>query len=379
MTDYPHTIQAALLLCGDRSPDLDAIVREFIAIEDAAGTQYKVFADTKPGVFYRLHGTNDIMVTIEHLARPAELSVLETALSSPFTRAGTPDARERAARHTSHILVATHAGLFPPTPEIRDMLAKLEMPLAGQSLPALIARMTLCATLSTIAHRRTAATLVHWTSSNQLMRGDMFEVLAAQPVPNLLHIHPMLFDGGTSADGRQQIEIRTVGASHFIGRDIHVAATPVPWSAVLDGIFAFVTVASLKHGYIVPDGDTFGPDDGSYRYRVTHVEEGEASGDFTGPLYRLDLLFSREHDVQAPDFIAPVRRFTDREVPPDVVARLGDHGAEVVKEWRSRRQMAEAAGIRFEVSTNRPAPPRGGALGWARRVLERGLRDSWRQ
>lgn len=375
MTDHPHTIQAALLLCGDRTPDLDAIVREFIAAENAAGTQYKVFVDTKPGVFYRLYGTNDIMVTIEHLAKPAELSVLEAALSSPFTRAGIPDARERAARHTAHILVETHAGLFPPTPEIRDLLAKLEMPTAGQSRPALIARMTVCATLATIAHRRTAATLVHWTSSDHLMPGGMFEVLAAQPIPSLLHIHPMLFDGGTSADGRPQVEIRTVGASHFIGREIHVAATPVPWSAVLDGLFTFVTVASLKHGYIVPDGDTFGPDDGAYRYRVTHVEEGEASGAFTGPLYRLDLLFSREHDVTAPDFVAPVRRFTDRKVPPDVATRLGDCKKDVVKEWRARRQMAEAAGLRFEVVTDRPAPPPGGALGWARRVLERGLRD----
>jgi hypothetical protein len=101
-------------------------------------------------------------------------------------------------------------------------------------------------------------------------------------------------------------------------------------------------------------------DNGACSYRVRHVEKGEKSGDFEGPLYRLDLLHSHEHDFKAPDFVEPVRRITDRNVPQDIMAQLGARGGSVVREWRAKRQMAEGAGNQFEVKTDRPAPPEGG-------------------
>src|SRR5437868_8754182 len=260
MGRFPSSIQAALLFDSARPLDMDALVREFLAAEAAAGTDYKLVPDTRPGVFYRLFGSNHVMITVEHVDRQAKLPVFETALSSPFTNMGTPDARERLARHKSHILVEAHSGPLPPTPEVLSLLEKLGMPALGHTLAEFRLRMTLCGRLSTMAHRMGSATLVHWTPNDHLMKGDMFAKLAEVPAPSLLHIHPFLFDGGESADGRPQVEIRTVGAHHFIGREIHVAATPVPWVDVLDGILAFVKVGCLDRGYVVPDGDTFGMD-----------------------------------------------------------------------------------------------------------------------
>jgi hypothetical protein len=363
MAQFPASIQAALLFDNARPLDMDALVREFLAAEAAAGTNYNLVYDTKPGVFYRLFGSNDLMITVEHVGRQAKLPLFEAALSSPFTNMGTPDARERLARHKSYILVEAHHGSLPPTPELLGLLDKIGMPARGHSLAEFCLRMSLCCKLSTMAHRMGNATLVHWTPNDHLMRGDAFATLAAVPPPSLLHIHPLLFDGGESADGRPQVEIRTIGAHHFIGREIHVAATPVPWPEVLDGIFAFVKVGCLEGGYVVPDGDTFGMDNGAYNYRVRHIEKGEKSGKFDGPLYRLDLRLSKEHDFKAPDFVEPVRTFTDRNVPKDILADLGSHAGSVVREWRAKRQMAEGAGNQFEVRTNRPAPPSESDLG----------------
>jgi len=363
MAQFPSRIQAALLFDVAHPLDMDALVREFLTAEEGTGTHYKLVDDTKPGVFYRLFGSNHVMITVEHVDRQAQLPLFEAALSSLFTNMGTPDARERLTRHKSHILVEAHTGPLPPTPEVLGLLEKLGMPALGHSLAEFRLRMTLCGRLSTMAHRMGNATLVHWTPNDHLMKGDMFSRLAAEPAPSLLHIHPLLFDGGESADGRPQVEIRTIGAHHFIGREIHVAATPVPWADVLDGIFAFVKVGCLDRGYVVPDGDTFGMDNGACSYRVRHIEKGKKSGNFEGPLYRLDLLLSREHDFKAADYVEPVRRFTDRNVPKDIMAHLGVRGGSVVREWRAKRQMAERAGNQFEVKTNRPAAPSDGDLG----------------
>jgi hypothetical protein len=363
MAQFPASIQAALLFDRAKPLDMAALVREFLAAEAATGTHYNLVADTNPGVFYRLFGGNDVMITVEHVDRQAKLPLFEDALSSPFTNMGTPDARERLARHKSYILVQAHHGPIPPTPEALSLIEKLGVPLSGHSLAEFRLRLALSGSLSTMAHRMGNATLVHWTPNDHLMKGDMFATLAVAPAPSLLHIHPLLFDGGESVDGRPQVEIRTMGAQHFLGREIHVAANPVPWADVLDGILAFVKVGCLDRGYVVPDGDSFGPEGGAYSYRVRHIEKGEKSGGFEGPLYRLDLLSSQEHDFKAPDFVEPVRTFTDRNVPNDVLASLGSSAGALVREWRAKRQMADAAGNRFYVKIDRPAPPPKSGLG----------------
>src|SRR5262249_43344033 len=98
MAQFPSSIQAALLFDRAQPLDMDALVREFLAAEAETGTHYDLVADTEPGVFYRIFGGNDVMITVEHVGRQAKLPLFEDALSSPFTNMGTPDARARLAR-----------------------------------------------------------------------------------------------------------------------------------------------------------------------------------------------------------------------------------------------------------------------------------------
>lgn len=181
------------------------------------------------------------------------------------------------------------------------------------------ARIQACAGLALGAHRR----------------GEAFAVLAAEPPPGLLHIHPLLFAAGRSADGRDQIQIKTFGAAHFIDREIHLLPNPPPLAEALNMIMAFVRLATADQGYIIPDGHSFGPDDGSVCYRVRHVPQRARSGGLDGPVYQLELLHAREHGYTAPDDIAPTRSFDDRNIQADVIDVLGEKREAMVNEWRN--------------------------------------------
>jgi hypothetical protein len=166
-----------------------------------------------------------------------------------------------------------------------------------------------------------------------------------------------LSSGGKSADGRDQVTIKTFGAKYFVGREIQVVANPLPWQDALGLIFTFLKIATIKNGYVVPDGDTFGDEDRSLSCRVRHIPEGANSGGLDGPLYRLEVLFSRKHGFVSSDYVAPARTFDDRTVPADILSDLGRERFPVVEDMRAKRQMVERLGGHLEVSET--APPRG--------------------
>jgi hypothetical protein len=378
VAQYPQTIQSALLFDKSKPLDLDAFAQEFIASEAAAGTNYNVVFDTNPGVFYRLYGSNDVMITIELLGKPANLPVFERTLNSPFTKMMTPGGRDLLTQHRAHVLVGVHHGVIPEMKGDAGNLLKQLNVLPGNTLTAFKERLLLCERLSLRVHRKANASLVHWTQSDMLLTGAAFEKLAGSEAPSPLHVHPLLFDGGQSADGKRQVTIRTLGASHFIGQDIHIAPNPIPWADCHEHLFGFIRFALLKDGYIIPDGHTFGPDDDSFSYWVRHIPSGEKSDDFDGPLYRMELLHSQKAAFQSPDYINPRRTFDDRNMPSDVKAGLGGEAPKVEQELRARREMAERAGARFEVRAPLPGGEKQPGKNGLRRWLSfgKGRKDS---
>jgi hypothetical protein len=351
-------VQAALLFDRSNPVNLDMLIEIFVKAGTEIGVRYHR-VENKPGVFYRLFG-GDVMITVEYIGSPAKTQVFEAALATPFTRLTNPNARELIARHQSHILVNVHQGAMPPTSEIAALLAKMDMSRvlqSGQSLEHFRVRLSLCGTLSRLAHAMGKASLVHWTTSDHLLTGEVFAKLVAGRVPSLLHVHPLLFNGGKSADGRDQTTIATFGAKYFVGREIQVAANPLPWLESLGLIFTFLKIATMKSGYVVPDGDTFDDEDRSLSCRVRQIPVGARSGTLDGPLYRLELLFSRKHGFASTDYVAPARTFDDRTVPADILADLGRERSRVVEDMRAKRQMVERIGAHLEVSET--APPRG--------------------
>jgi hypothetical protein len=368
---FPNDVQAALLF-DRRVGDLEAVVRTFLRVEEARGGLPFNLPEVKPGIFYRLFGGGELTITLEYVDRPAEVDLFEQTLGSAVTSIVCPQARQLLTRNRSHILVNVSHGVLGNSPQVARMMAQLGQRPEGHSLPEFLRRLEVCALIARIAGDHAPAQLVHWTQSNQLFPGEAFDGLAGLPAPSPLHVHPYLFGKGADAGGEARIGIRTFGVRHFLGREILIEPSVLPWAANLETILAFVRIATTKNGYVIPDGDTFGPEDRSLSCRVVHcdAEEGDV------PLYRLEPLLCREFGFVSPDYVPPERVFDDRMPPPDLMPEDDEEKMELVNEWREKRAMAAGIGGRFEVRSRDerggqvPPPPRPAGFG-ARPVFGR--------
>jgi hypothetical protein len=348
---YPNEIQVCLLF--DRKVKiLDSIAKTFGAFEQKSGfASYRV-SESRDGVFHRLFGADDLMVTLEYIDRPANVDVFRQALESPFTKIAFPEAAYHLARHETHILLNVSHGVLGGSEELARLMATLEMPMEGASLPKFKRRLDVAAMLAHIANTQVMASVVHWTQSNQLLAGKQFEGLSRMATPSPMHIHPFLFGGGQSPDGKTLAGIRTFGARHFIGAELLIEPSPLPWTANFETMLAFLRVCLTKDGYVIPDGDSFGPEDRSQSYRVHH--RGAKPGDV--PVYELEPLMYREYGFQAESYVPPERVFDDRSPPADLMPADPVAREELTTEWRNKRAMTEGIGGHFEVRA-RAAPP----------------------
>lgn len=342
---YPSDIQAALLF--DRRVDcLETMVRDFIRVEAArSGAQFNV-PEAKPGSFYRLFGGGDeLMITLEYLDHPAAPEAFQQTLASAITGIMCPDIRQRLMQSKAHILINVSHGVLGNSPEITRMLQQINYPTEGASLPKFMRRLDVCALIARIAGDHVRPQAVHWTQSNQLIPGEAFDDAATMAAPSLLHIHPYLFGNAQGQDGKAMVGVRTFGARHFIGGEVLVEPGPLPWAANYETILAFLRVAMTGNGYVIPDGDTFGPDDRSLSYRVIHrpAEEGDV------PIYELVPLMHREYGFVADDYVPPERAIDDRSPPPELMPEDDEAKMELANEWREKRKLVEGIGGRFEV------------------------------
>jgi hypothetical protein len=275
---HPNRIQAALLLPG-RFEALDAVARDFMRI--AAMKSGAIFhtSEHRPGQFLRLFGGGeDLMLTFEYVdAPPPQPEIFTEALASPVTSLFCPDMAERVKSASSHILLEVSHGTLAPLgdePQIDTLLQATEAaPASAPSNPAkaFTNRLDTLATMARVACDNARPSAVHWAQSNQLLAPDLFEEHAAIGFPGPLSIHPLLFGKPP------EIGLRTFGVRHWLGREIRVPASALPWEAAYQTLIDFVALAASEDGYIIPDGDTFGPEDESEIWRVQHCDEASAT------------------------------------------------------------------------------------------------------
>lgn len=370
---YPNRLQAALLF--DRPvDDLEAIMRDFIRIEKMRSGADFTTSEANPGRFYRLFNPADeLMLTFEYLEVPAVSQVFRGALSSPYTGIVTPDIRDRLSRVRSHILVEASHGVMggvEEDPKIAAMFEAIGRPRSGASQAQFEQRLSVLSLMSRIVTDHAMPLAVHWTQSDQLLGGEVFDKLASgSEAPGPLHIHPFLF-GPTPAPGEDALAgFRTFGARHWLGREIIVQPNVLPWAANLETVFAFLRVATMPNGYVIPDGDTFGPEDRSLSYRVIHHDTGANIGYAEPeaadmPMYELVPLKHVAHGFVAPDHVPDAGVFDDRAFPAGIMPDDQDAKMELANEWSEKRRLAEGIGGKFEVrkqvegdAAPQPEPP----------------------
>lgn len=365
---YPNRVQAALLF-DRRIGDLESIVRDFTRVEAMKSGATFNMPEINPGKFYRLfNGAKELMLTFEYMDCPANPDAFRGALSSPFVGLAVPDIRERITRSSSHILIEASHGVMAGVeddPKIAAMFAQLGMPKAGASQAQFERRLAAVALMSRIVTDHAVPLAVHWTQSDLLMSGEQCDAFAAIDPPGPLHIHPFLF-GPPSAPGEPaKVGIRTFGARQWLGREILIKPHELPWAANYETILSFLKVATMANGYIIPDGDTFGPEDRSLSYRVRHHAVGDNIGPIDKPepadipIYELIPLKHTEYDFIAPEHVPDANVFDDRAFPAAIMPEDEDEKMALANEWGEKRKLAEGIGGRFEVRarTNAGAAP----------------------
>ena len=364
---YPNRLQAALLF--DRPVrELEAIMRDFARIEGMkSGASFNV-SEANPGRFYRLfNGAEELVLTFEYIDGPANLDAFRGALSSAFVGLATPDIRTRIANTQSHILLEVSHGVMAGVeddPKIAAMFAQLGMPKAGATQAQFERRLAVLALMTRVASDHAMPKVVHWTQSDLLISGDHCDSFAAMEPPSPLHIHPYLYGPPGEAG---LVGIRTFGARHWLGREVLIKPGVLPWAANYDTILAFLRVASMPGGYVIPDGDTFGPEDRSLAYRVIHHDVGSDIGYLEPepadvPIYELVPLKHLAHNFVAAEHVPDANAFNDRAFPAAIMPADQDDKAALANEWAAKRKLAEGIGGRFEVRAvgaegEAPPPP----------------------
>lgn len=378
---YPNRIQAALLLDA-RFEELDALARDFARIaEMKSGATFNV-PEHHPGAFVRMFGgSDDLMLTFEYIDSPPNTSLFASALASPVTSIRSPDMPDRIGRARSHILLEVSHGAMggvEEDPKIAPMMHDVGISGSSTNAAAFERRLEALALMARVATDHVTPSAIHWTQSNQLLEPDAFEAMAARGFPGPLAIHPLLFGDDKPAEAGAQIGLRTFGARHWLGREIVVPPTSLPWSAAYQTVLVFCAMATMEDGYIIPDGDTFGPpppegEEPGEVWRVQHhdLDQDAPANDDTDarggpvPVYELVPLRHDECNFVAEEYAREASVLCTREPKPKPAPKAEDAadggdaaGDASLKEEASSLAELEAALAegRAEAAANPPDP-----------------------
>ncbi len=357
----PSTLQVALLYDSAAAIDISALQAAFLKSElNEFGYQYNV-VEADGRTYFRCFGgrESDVMVFVEWVDRPTARANFNTALNSVFNRIGAPDAAALIDRHRGLLLINVHHGAMPQTGEIQALLAQVGMGPAGQSLPQYQERLRVMGLLAAMATEISKPTLSHWTHTDVLAKPQAIKHYSSSPNP--LNVHPMPYRGPGTTQDEGIAGLVTFGAAAFIGREIRVRPTAVPWGDAYEHALGFIALAMHKDGYVIPDGDTFGDESHTFSYRVHHTAEPLLNAGKQIPCYELEPLLNKQHKFQSPGYVTR-DRIVDIDAPqPEYVELKGRAGQDVVAAWKAKRQMAERVGGSFEVKAAVEAG--GGAFG----------------
>lgn len=208
----------------------------------------------------------DLHVLISQTPNPLDMECFHQTLASSYTQMTFKNADEVVYRHQSHVFITVGNGVpMPGNPELQELLHKVEhQQLQGQ----FELKLTICKLMTSFFARNQLPTAVHWLQSNMLLPSENFLLLASDPFPIPLFVHPGLFSSRNTINGLAVLGLRTFGASHLIGYEITFIEAPVPLGWLFERACNFVSIVRDR-GSLIPHGEAFGADN-SEVIRVRH-------------------------------------------------------------------------------------------------------------
>lgn len=365
---YRNNFQAAILFDGRTPLSIDRAAQRIRLFCEMIGlpTRLGVHSETQAMIL----GPGEFQLHVEWIDAPAKREVFAPALGSFFNSMLAEDATQRIDRHGSHVLVSVQHGVLggvADNAELQGFLDKIGMFKRGHSLEDFRLRVRAMMTAVKAFAEQDVPSLVHLTQSDILFTSDKLGLFCEDEEALTPTVHPLLYKQASEVEGAPpMLGFTTFGAADHFGYEIEVTPAPVPWLEQFNSALVLIRVATMKNGYIIPDGNTFGPEDGSTSYRVQHLEAG-ANG-ARSPRIRISLIYSKPHGYYAPDY-------EPRQTVPGgaagAAAMIGNatpEAREAIRELRKREETAHAAGIGFSVSVAKPANPQPRAPGGGRIV-----------
>jgi hypothetical protein len=352
---YSNALQVALLYDSADAIDVNALQVAFLQSELTSGTKYNV-VEADGRTYFRCFGGrgSDVMILVEWVGRPTARANFDAALGSVFNGITVPDATTLIDRHRGLLLINVDR-VMPPSGEVQTLMAQMGMSQAAPSLPQHQERLRVMGLLAAMATDISNPTLSHWTHTDVLARPQAIKDLMCDASPHPLHVHPFPFRGPGTTQDQGIAGVVTFGAAAFIGREIRVRPTAVPWVEAYQHALTFIAMAMHENGYLIPDGDTIGDPSHSYCYRVHHTAEPLGNGGAQIPCYELEPLLNKQHGLQSPDYVTRDRIVNIDAPQPEYVLLKGRALRETVAEWKAMRRLAERTGGSFEVKAKAEA------------------------
>ncbi len=343
---FTNNLQAAILYEGGGEIHPSIHLNPFRMAMLAKEIPFKIVQENRNFAF--MMGPGELQIMVTYYDHPANPAAFEGTLGSAITGILMSDARERVRRHTAHVLVEIHHGVLGGAVDNAQMAGffdQIGMKRPGASLREFNMRVEILGEVCRHLLKVQPASAIHWTQSNMLIAGEKFLPFLDQAHPSMLTVHPKLF-GAEPMPGFKELPagLLTLGAADYLGREIYVAPAPIPWFELYEISLVFMRMALMPNGYVVPDGDTLGPESNEFSYLVRHLNADEHPLGMREPVYALTAKYAEKHGFTTMEHETrtPVRggmREVAHEIEPDRTARQ-----DLISDWEKRERAANAIG-----------------------------------
>ncbi|MCD2171980.1 hypothetical protein [Rhizobium sp. C4] len=295
---FTNRLQAVILYDGGNDISASAMLRSYCDTAQKMGQPFRI---ANPSM---MMGPNDLSVLVSYSPHQADMSKFGNALKSVWNFELSHQLEARVQRHRSHMVIDVFHGLHgivSDKPEIAEFLTKINVGKPGHSLRDFQQRAGLLAQIATHFQHLHPGSAIHWTQSDSLHEAGKFSTILADGQLLPLTVQPLICRAtGTPKHRDDSIAVLTRGAADYVGREIFVPPAPIPWLERYFAALAFVDVANLQNGYIIPHESMFSIADGEFSYLVQHLDGGVSAAPTVAPVYSLELIFHKKYGYVNP-------------------------------------------------------------------------------
>ena len=259
----PNKLEAILLLEELHIPDSGMLMRLLNEYFASTGGSFQSTKFSRGNNFLHLQGMG-LTIELYYVSSPVSPIMFETTLASAKTNSDFLGAQYAVQGHASYM----HAKVINGNVEPHQPFMESDEPEpAAFDVTAFNNSVLLLKNILMIHISAYQPMAVYWAQSDRLLGLPFFLKMAVEPKDQSLLVH-LKHD-----DQEESPNIFTYGASTLLGKEVSISDRELPIGELEAILMHFVSL-SCETGLILPDGDTFGRDQGEV-IKVHHTRTSE--------------------------------------------------------------------------------------------------------